>query len=121
MPANRVLLSIVGLQVALALLVAVLFLVVDGPVAACSAALGGAIAVVPGAFYAWRLIRSRSACAKALLRVHYTAELGKLALTFVLFGATFAWARGVSAGPLFAAYIAALMVYWAALVIFNRA
>lgn len=121
MPVKRVLLCIVGLQVALASLVAVLFLAVDGLSAARSAALGGAIAVVPGAFYAWRVIRSRSVAPGALLRAHYAAELGKLALTFLLFGATFAWAREVSVGALFAAYIATIMVYWAALMIFNRA
>jgi ATP synthase protein I len=76
--------------------------------------------VAPGAFYAWRVIRTRNAPAQGLLRAHYAAEFGKLALTFVLFGATFAWVKEVSALPLFAAYMATLLVYWAALVMFHR-
>ena len=51
---------------------------------------------------------------------HFAAESGKLALTFVLFGVTFAWMKDVSVMPLFANYIAALLVYWLALIVFRR-
>jgi ATP synthase protein I len=112
----RALCSILGLQFAAALVIALGFLAAKGPLAAGSALIGGAIAVVPGAFYAWRVIRSRDAPPQRLLRAHYAAEFGKLALTLVMFGATFAWVSEVSVLPLFAAYIATLLVYWAALV-----
>jgi len=117
---RRALCIILGLQVAVAVAVALGFLAAKGPQAAGSALIGGAIAVVPGAFYAWRVIRSRNAPAQRLLRAHYAAEFGKLALTVVLFGATFAWMKEVSVLPLFAAYIATLLVYWAALVMSYR-
>lgn len=55
-----------------------------------------------------------------MLRVHVGAESGKLALTFVLFGVTFAWMKDVSVIPLFATYIATLLVYWLALIVFKR-
>ena len=116
----RALALILGLQVAAGLAVALGFLAAKGPQAAGSALIGAGIAVVPGAFYAWRVIRSRSAPPERLLRAHYSAEFGKLALTFVLFGAVFAWVREVSVLPLFAAYIATLLVYWAALVMSYR-
>jgi ATP synthase protein I len=112
----RALCSILGLQAAVAVAVALGFLAVKGSQAAGSALIGGAIAIVPGAFYAWRVIRTGEAPPHKLLRAHYAAEFGKLALTFVLFGATFAWMKEVSVLPLFAAYIATLLVYWAALV-----
>lgn len=116
---NRALFAILGLQVAITLLVAAGFLLMAGTQAATSALIGGTIAVVPGAFYVWRLVRSVNAPPQRLLRAHYAAEFGKLALTFVLFGATFTWWKDVSVLPLIAAYIGALLVYWAALVMFD--
>ena len=116
----RALALILGLQVAAGVAVALGFLAAKGPLAARSALIGGAIAVVPGVFYAWRVIRSRNAPPQRLLQAHYIAEFGKLALTFVLFGATFAWMKEVSVLPLFAAYIATLLVYWAALVMSDK-
>ncbi|HWQ38961.1 MAG TPA: ATP synthase subunit I [Burkholderiales bacterium] len=116
----RVLLSILGLQVAVSLALGAAFLATLGLQAGVSALLGGAIAVVPAAYSAWCVIRARNASAHSILRAHYAAEFGKLALTFVLFGGTFALVREVSALPLIAAYIATLAVYWAALVMVDR-
>ena len=116
----RGLLEVLGLQVLVACSVTVVFLFASGLLDAKSAAVGGAIAVIPGAFYAWRLIGSRHALPERMLRAHFAAESGKLALTFVLFGVTFAWMEDVSVIPLFANYIATLMVYWLALIVFRR-
>ncbi len=116
----RGLLAVLGLQVLVLCMVMSGFLLFSGLAAASSAAIGGTIAVVPGAFYAWRLIVARNAPAERMLRVHFVAEAGKLALTFVLFAATFVWFRDVSVIPLFAAYIATLMAYWLALIVFKR-
>ncbi len=116
----RGLLAVLGLQVLVLSVAASGFLLFSGLAAAKSAAIGGTIAVVPGAFYAWRLIVSRKASAERLLQVHFVAEAGKLALTFVMFAATFVWIRDVSVIPLFAAYIATLMAYWLALIVFKR-
>ena len=115
----RGLLSVLGLQLTVAGVVTLVFALASGLTAAKSAAIGGAIAVIPGAFYAWRLIVSRSATPSRLLRAHFVAEAGKLALTFILFAATFVWIKDVSAVPLFAAYIAVLLVYWLALILFR--
>lgn len=117
---TRQLLSIMVLQLVVALAVVAGFGFFAGSLAATSAAIGGLIAVVPGAFYSWRLIRSRQFAPQRMLGVHYSAEFGKLVLTFVLFGATFAWKKDVSALPLFAAYIATLLAYWPALLMFNK-
>lgn len=115
----RGLLSVLGLQLMVAGLVTLVSVLISGLTAAKSAAIGGAIAFIPGAFYAWRLIVSRSATPSRLLRAHFVAEAGKLALTFVLFAATFVWIKDVSAVPLFAAYIAVLLAYWLALILFR--
>lgn len=116
----RGLLAVLGLQVLVACSVTIVFLLASGFLAAKSAAVGGAIAVIPGAFYAWRLIGLRNASPERMLRVHFAAESAKLALTFVLFGVTFAWMKDVSVIPLFATYIAVLLVYWLALIVFSR-
>jgi ATP synthase protein I len=117
---TRGLLAILGLQLLVVCCVMLGFLLASGLAAAKSAAIGGAIAVIPGAFYAWRLIVSRSATPSLMLRVHVAAEAGKLALTVILFAATFAWVKDVSVISLFTAYIAALMVYWLALIAFKQ-
>lgn len=117
----RGLVAVLVLQLLVVCGATLVFLLASGLEAALSAAIGGAIAFVPGAFYAWRLIGSRNAAPERMLRVHFVAEAGKLTLTFVLFAVTFAWNKDVSAIPLFAAYIAALMAYWAALLVFKRA
>lgn len=115
----RGLLSILGLQLLVASCVTLTFLVASGHLAAKSAAIGSAIAFIPGAFYAWRLIVSRNAAPGRLLRTHIVAEAGKLTLTFVLFAVTFVWVKDVSAVSLFIAYIAVLLVYWLALILFK--
>jgi len=112
----RGLLAVLGLQLLVVCAVTLVFVLASGLEAGKSAAIGGAIAFIPGAFYAWRLIVSRNAAPNRLLRVHVVAEAGKLTLTFVMFAATFAWMKDVLAIPLFVTYIAALMVYWLALI-----
>jgi ATP synthase protein I len=97
----RGLLAVLGLQVLIATGITFVFMLASGFLDAKSAAVGGAIAVIPGAFYAFSLIGSRNALPDRLLRVHVVAESGKFALTFILFGVTFAWMEDVSAIALF--------------------
>lgn len=116
----RTMAAIIGLQIAIGIVVAVLFLLLGNGIAAKSALIGGAIAFLPGAFYAMRIILSRHSSPDRLLRAHYAGEFGKLGLTVLLFGATFAWMKEVSVLPLFAAYVATLLAYWAALLMFPK-
>jgi len=116
----RAIVSIIAMQVAVAFGVAALFALFGNWVSAKSALIGGAIAFIPGAFYALRVIRSRHSAPDSLLRAHYAGEFGKLILTVLLFGATFAWVKEISVLPLFAAYVATLLVYWAALLMFTK-
>jgi F0F1-type ATP synthase assembly protein I len=48
--------------------------------------------------------------AGALVRAAYIGELGKLALTVLMFGGVFALVRPLSAGALFTGFIAAQLV-----------
>lgn len=86
----------------------------QGQLAAVSALLGGAVAVVPNAFLAARLLKpGAGASAEAMLRAAWIGELGKLALTVLLFAAVFLTVRPISAVGLFSGFVAAQMVIFA--------
>jgi ATP synthase protein I len=99
----KVLLAQLGTSVALAML----FWGTDGRVSGYSALLGGLTSVIPNAFLALRLtVPRRDPGAGGLVRAAYIGELGKLALTVLLFGAVFALVRPLAAGAVFAGFIA---------------
>ena len=114
---SKVLLAQLGLSVVLAML----FWGVSGRVAGYSALLGGLICVIPNAFLALRLIvPRRQAGAEALVRAAYIGELGKLALTVLMFGAVFVLVRPLEAWPLFAAFIGAQLMTLAGLLMRDK-
>ena len=107
---KKVLLAQTGLTLALA----ALFWGFNGFVSGYSALLGGLIAVIPNGFLAARLmLPRRDPGAGALLRAAYLGELGKLALTVLMFGAVFALLRPLAAGALFAGFVAAQLATFA--------
>ncbi len=100
----RVLLAQLGLTVVLAML----FWGTDGRISGYSALLGGMICVIPNAFLALRLaVPRRDPGAGALVHAAYIGELGKLALTVLMFSMVFTLVRPLAAGALFAGFIAA--------------
>ena len=112
-----VLLGQVGIGVVLA---AVLWGFV-GWVAAYSALLGSLSCAIPNAFLALRLaVPRRDPGAGALIRAAYIGELGKLALTVLMFSIVFIWVRPLSVAPLFAGFIAAQLVTFLGLVMRDR-
>ena len=87
-----------------------------GPVAGYSALLGGLTCVIPNAFLALRLaVPRRDPGARSLVRAAYIGELGKLALTELMFSIVFVLVRPLSVLPLFAGFIAAQLVTFAGL------
>ena len=84
---------------------------IDGQVSGYSAFLGGLICVIPNAFLALRLVVPRRAPgAGALVRAAYIGELGKLALTVLIFSAVFTLVQPLAAGALFVGFISAQLV-----------
>ena len=78
-----------------------------GAVAGYSALLGSLTCVVPNAFLALRLVAPRrDPGAAGLLRAAWVGEIGKLALTVLLFTLVFTLVRPLSAAALFAGFIA---------------
>ena len=108
----RVLVAQIGIGVVLA---AVLW-GVYGEVAGISALLGSLTCVLPNAFLALRLAVPRAdPGAKDLIRAAYIGEVGKLAITVLMFSIIFAAVRPLSAPALFAGFIAAQLMTFAGL------
>lgn len=98
-------------QLGLSVVSAVLFWGFKGHVAAYSALLGGLTCVIPNAFLALRLaVPRRDPGAGALVSAAYIGEVGKLALTVLMFVMVFTLVKPLAAMPLFVGFIGAQLV-----------
>ncbi len=114
--ATSVMLKVLLGQLAAGLVTTALFWMLSGRVAGYSALLGSLTCVIPNGFLALRLaVPRRDPGAKALLRAAWIGEIGKLALTVLLFSIVFAAVRPLSAAALFTGFIAAQLVTFAGL------
>lgn len=90
-----------------------------GGYSGAAALYGALIAVVPGFYFAWRLLRhGTNAPPSRVAGSLYLGELGKLALTVAMFLYA-AVAFGDQFLPVLTAYVACLGCYWLALIV-NR-
>ncbi len=113
----KVLLAQLGVTVVLGML----FWVIDGQVSGYSVVLGGLTCVIPNAFLALRLaVPRRDPGAGALVRAAYIGELGKLALTVLMFSMVFILVRPLAAGALFVGFIAAQLVTFSGFLIRDK-
>ena len=95
---------------------AAVLLGVFGKVAGYSAMLGSLAAVIPNVFLALRLMAPRrDPGARSLMRAAWIGEVGKLALTVILFVLVFALVRPLSPAALFAGFIVTQMVVFSGL------
>jgi len=114
-------LKVLAGQFGIGAVLAVVFWGLQGPVAGYSALLGSLTCVIPNAFLALRLVvPRRDPGAGALIRAAYIGELGKLALTVLMFSIVFALVRPLSAAPLFTGFIAAQLATLAGLVMRDK-
>jgi ATP synthase protein I len=79
-----------------------------------SSALGGIAAFIPNLYFALRIVRSSGQPARKIVNSFYAGESGKLLLTAVLFIMIFK-VPNIQILPLLTGYIAALSVFWFAL------
>ena len=116
-PASRgsnIVVTVLTGQLVVGMVLAALLWGLVGGVAGYSALLGALTCVIPNAFLAGRIVLARrDPGARALIRAAYTGELGKLALTVLMFGIVFVAVRPLAAGALFAGFIAAQLVTFA--------
>jgi ATP synthase protein I len=105
-------------QACVSLALAAVLWVSVGELAATSAVLGGAAAVVPNGFLAARLLApSRDQSAQAMMRSAWFGEIGKVLLTALLFGVIFGFVRPIQPLAVFAGFIAAQLVVFGALLL----
>lgn len=115
---SRVIVAVLTGQLVVGTALAALLWGLVGGVAGYSALLGALTCVIPNAFLAGRIVLARrDPGARALIRAAYTGELGKLALTVLMFGIVFVAVRPISAGALFAGFIVAQLVTFAGLLV----
>ncbi len=116
-PIAKILLGQLGLSVVLALLC----WGIGERVSAYSVLLGGLTCVIPNAFLALRLVvPRRDPGASGLVRAAYIGEIGKLALTVLMFSLVFTLVRPLAAMPLFTGFIAAQLVTFSGFLMRDR-
>ena len=101
----------ISLAQLLALLLFCLGLASWDPIAAWSALWGGLVAVVPQAWFAYKVFRRRGArAAQEIARASYVAEVGKFFMAVAGFALVFALVRPIEGWAVFAAYGVMLIV-----------
>ncbi len=104
-------LKVLAVQIGLGAALAVALWGYIGEVAGYSALLGCLASVLPNSFLALRLaVPRRDPGAKSLVRAAYIGEIGKLALTVLLFSIVFVVVRPLAAAPFFAGFVVTTMV-----------
>ena len=105
-PEVNAVLRLLAVQVGIGLGLSAVLWGVFGTIAGYSALLGVSVSALPNAFLALRLaVPRRDPGAKALLRAAYVGEIGKLALTVLLFSIVFVTVRPLAAAPFFAGFV----------------
>ncbi len=114
-------LKVLGLQIGIGVVLAAVFWGLDGHVAGYSALLGSLTCVIPNSFLALRLALPRSASGtRPLMRAVWIGELGKLALTVLMFSVVFALVRPISVMALFVGFIGAQLMTLAGLLLSDK-
>jgi ATP synthase protein I len=106
--------KILAYQILIILIITAGFAFAGGWQQGLSSALGGMAAFVPNMYFALRIARSSGMPARKILNSFYAGESGKLLLTAALFILIFK-VPNIEILPLLAGYIAALSVFWFAL------
>ena len=106
--------KILGYQLFIILVITAGFALAGGWQQGLSSALGGVAAFIPNLYFALRIVRSSGKPARKIVNSFYAGESGKLLLTVALFIMIFK-VPNIEILPLLAGYIAALSVFWFAL------
>jgi len=110
-------LKVLAVQIGVGAVLAAVFWALQGHVAGYSALLGSLTCVIPNAFLALRLVvPRRDPGARALIQAAYIGELGKLAITVLMFSIVFVLVRPLAAAPLFTGFITTQLATFAGLV-----
>jgi ATP synthase protein I len=106
--------KILGYQILIILIITAGFVLAGGWRQGYSSALGGMAAFIPNLYLALRIVKSSGQPARKIVNSFYAGESGKLLLTAALFILIFK-VPNLEILPLLAGYMAALSVFWFAL------
>jgi ATP synthase protein I len=106
--------KILSYQILIILIITAGFAFAGGWQQGLSSALGGVAAFIPNLYFALRTVRSSGKAARKIVNSFYAGESGKLLLTAALFIMIFKIPH-IEILPLLAGYMAALSVFWFAL------
>lgn len=106
--------KILGYQILIILIITAGFAMAGGWHQGLSSALGGVTAFIPNLYFALRVHRTSGLKPRKIVNSFYAGESGKLLLTAALFIMIFK-VPNIEILPLLAGYIAALSVFWFAL------
>ena len=105
-------------QIGIGMVLAAALWGIYGHVAGYSALLGALTCVIPNAFLALRLaVPRRDPGARSLVRAAYLGELGKLAITVLMFSIVFVLVRPLNAAALFAGFVVTQLMTFAGLML----
>jgi ATP synthase protein I len=109
-PEANKMLKVIAVQIGFGAALAAALWGVLGNIAGYSALLGCLTSVLPNGFLALRLaVSRRDPGAKSLIRAAYIGEIGKLALTVLLFSIVFVSVRPLAAAPFFTGFVVTAM------------
>lgn len=108
--------KILSYQLLLLIMVAIIFMWLQGWQEAKSSALGGLTAFIPNLYLALKIQKSTGLAARKIVNAFYTGEAVKLILTATLFILIFQMPH-IAILPLLIGYITALSVFWFALLL----
>ena len=109
-------LKVLTWQIGIGAVLAAVLWGIYGNVAGYSALLGVLTCVIPNAFLALRLaVPRRDPGARSLIRAAYLGELGKLAITVLMFSIVFVLVRPLNAAALFAGFVVTQLMAFAGL------
>ena len=106
--------KILSYQILIILIITAGFAFAGGWQQGMSSALGGAAAFVPNLYFALKIYQSSDKPARKIVNSFYAGESGKLLLTAAMFIMIFK-VPNIEILPLLVGYIAALSVFWFAL------
>ncbi len=103
--------QVLALQMAVTLVLAAAFFFPAGATTAGSILIGGALVVIPQAYFAAKTFRYYGArSAQAIVRSIWSGHAGKMILTSVLFALTFAGIKSLDVAALAVSYIAVMVL-----------
>ena len=115
-------LKVIAVQIGLGAALAAALWGFLGNTAGYSALLGCLTSVLPNGFLALRLaVPRRDPGAKSLIQAAYIGEIGKLALTVLLFSIVFTTVRPLAGAPFFAGFVVTALVPLLGLLIRDKA